>query len=432
MSNVKKTKNDICWEQIFSDLSIAKKVKQSGTFEITADQIKSYHREPRLMTKFDQSSNLPKIFRDHDLSILPITRGRYVIGNFNTYEVLTKPEKRGKPTKINFPSTIQTIDFKDIYSESIALNCASICGMIDKIINEKAELTVSGRMSTSTFDFNIHDLSKVTKHHLSVENSQCEIDGGYESSNNFIIIEAKNFFPDDFIIRQLYYPYRLWASKINKRIVPVLMLYSNDIFSFYVFQFQDIADYNSITLTGEYHFKLYEEEIDRIDILNLLKTTKTIAEPKIPFPQADSFERIIDLLGLLMEKELSYDEITENYNFTTRQTDYYSNAGRYLGLIKKENIDGNIGYTLTAKTRRIMSKPYKEKYLAIITSILEHKVFYDCLEKRFLKKTTLTHEEIVKIMKNNVIYGVKSENTYYRRAQTIRSWIEWVFSFVSS
>jgi hypothetical protein len=43
-------------------------------FEITAIQINEF-REAGLMTKFDHSINLPKIFSDNGLAILPITRG---------------------------------------------------------------------------------------------------------------------------------------------------------------------------------------------------------------------------------------------------------------------------------------------------------------------------------------------------------------------
>jgi hypothetical protein len=81
-----------------------------------------------------------------------------------------------------------------------------------------------------------------------VENSQCEIDGGFEGISKFAIIEAKCQSVDDFIIRQLYYPYRLWKSKSSKKIVPILLSFSNNIFVFYIFDFDDLYHYNSIFL----------------------------------------------------------------------------------------------------------------------------------------------------------------------------------------
>ena len=54
--------------------------KEKITIEINAV------KEARLMAKFDQSSQLPDMFKKNNFSILPISRGEYVIGNFQTYE----------------------------------------------------------------------------------------------------------------------------------------------------------------------------------------------------------------------------------------------------------------------------------------------------------------------------------------------------------
>lgn len=426
MSSNKLTKNEECWKKIFKRYLILENIEKHNLFEIKAKQIKEF-REPRLMTKFDQSINLPDIFKNNDLSILPITRGSYCIGNFQTYEKIPY-NKKIKIKKINLPTEIKSIQSDNIYSESIALNCAYITGMINEIAEEELFPTISGRMSTSNFNFDINNIKKNEKYHLSVSNSQCEIDGGFEGKEKLIVIETKNFSPNDFIIRQLFYPFRLWHSKIDKEVIPVFMTFSNDIFSFYLYKFNNYLDYNSINLIDIYLFKLSDEELKLHDVINLLKDIKIIPEPTVPFPQANSFERIIDLLGLLMEKDLTVEEITENYNFTSRQTDYYSNAGRYLGLLLKKREYDNVYCCLTKKGKDIMSKPYKEKYLLIIKSILEHKIFYESFKKRLNKKCMLNNNEIVIIMRGNPIYNVKSQDTYYRRAQTVKCWIEWILN----
>ncbi len=38
------------------------------------------------MTKFDHKVNLPTVFADNGLAILPITRGDYVISSFSAYK----------------------------------------------------------------------------------------------------------------------------------------------------------------------------------------------------------------------------------------------------------------------------------------------------------------------------------------------------------
>ena len=76
------------WEDIFNDFDVLEEIEVNGFFRITADQIRVY-KEPRLMAKFDFSRQLPKIFKDNQLGILPIKNGEYVIGKFNLFERLS-------------------------------------------------------------------------------------------------------------------------------------------------------------------------------------------------------------------------------------------------------------------------------------------------------------------------------------------------------
>lgn len=73
--------NDAAWESLFDKYHILDEIDRNGQFVISANQIKEF-REPRLMTKFDHKINLPNIFVANNLSILPITRGDYVISSF--------------------------------------------------------------------------------------------------------------------------------------------------------------------------------------------------------------------------------------------------------------------------------------------------------------------------------------------------------------
>ena len=83
--------NDTAWEKLFDKYQILDRVDRDGQFQISASQIKEF-REPRLMTKFDHRVNLPAIFRKHNLAILPVTRGDYVISSFSAYQDFEAPE----------------------------------------------------------------------------------------------------------------------------------------------------------------------------------------------------------------------------------------------------------------------------------------------------------------------------------------------------
>lgn len=427
MSKAKeKTKNDLAWERLFEKYNIIEEVSRKGLFEIESSQINQV-RESRLMAKFDHRVNLPLIFRENQLSILPISRSKYVIGNFATHFTV---ENNGdiEDIPVNFPEEIESIDYTNLYSESSALNCAFNAHIIDDLIGEKVSHTLSGRMSTGSFTFHINNLVKGTTL-ISVNNSQCEIDAGFESESFLVLIEAKNYSVDDFLIRQLYYPYRLWSGKINKIVIPILMIYSNDVFSFFIYKFENDLDYNSLRLLEQKNYIIDSEQIQLDDVYKVFSKVSIVAESNdIPFPQADKFERVVDLLSLLVEKELTKDEITENYQFNVRQTNYYTDAGRYLGLISKYKnpISKEITYYLTDEGKLIFQKRHKSKYFELINKILEHQVFYTVFELTASKGEIPGENEVCQVM---LKHGLKiNSTTISRRSTTVRKWLKWIWS----
>jgi hypothetical protein len=416
------TKTNKFWSELFDKHSILDKIHKYGFFEITSKQINEYW-ESRLMTKFDHKSNLPELFQKYKLSILPKTRGSYIISDFNAYQDIQY--NTSIETSSSFPESIETIDPQNLYSESIALNCAYISGLIDSIAGESTEHTVNGRMSTLSFDYQIRTIQKLT-FNMQVNNSQCEIDGGYEGPTKFVLVEAKNFQTNDFLIRQLYYPFRLWRQKTKKEIIPVFMTFSNDVFSFFIYRFEDFNDYNSIVLVEQKNFCLISDSITLDDLVLLFKNTPIIKDPPVPFPQADSFERVVDLLGLLFSTELSKDDITTNYDFDKRQTDYYTNAGIYLGLIQKRPEGREVKYALTDAGRKVMSQKGKYKYLSLAKAILQHDVFHRLFHKCLNTSLPATSAMAEETMRECPLYKVKEKSTYFRRSQTVAKWIDWI------
>ena len=239
------TKNDLAWNKLFEKYSILENIEKYNRFEITSTQINEF-REARLMTKFDFRSHLPKIFKENKLSILPITRGTYIISNFDAYKDFENISD--EVISIPFPQHIESIEYGNITSEAIALNCAFITSIIEDFMEEDGvKPTISGRMSSSSFDFNINTLDNTTVP-VSITNSQIEIDGGFEGYKSLALIEAKNVVSSDFIIRQLYYPFRLWNSRMKKKVRPMYLMYTNDTFTLYEYKFHDPNNYNSLEL----------------------------------------------------------------------------------------------------------------------------------------------------------------------------------------
>lgn len=387
------------------------------------------------MAKFDHYTNLPKIFKANNLSILPITRNKYIIGYFDTY-MKVDYDSNLEATAVEFPVGIDSIDPTNLYSESSALSCAFNSGIINDLLggSENVFYTVSGRMSTGTFDFSIKRKLDNSTYQIDVSNSQCEIDAGFESDKQFLLVEAKLYEVSDFLIRQLYYPYRLWSSKTSKEVIAVLMTYSNsnNTFSFFLYKFDNVLDYNSIRLVAQRDYVLAPENVQREDISEVFSSITIVPEPKnIPFPQANEFGRLIDLLTLLLDKELTKEEIAANYQFDTRQVNYYTDAGRYLGLINKyfDKSTRERTFCLTNDGRNLLNKRYKAKILSLVTKILEHEVFFKAFKYTTDYGVIPNKDETCKII-SSFNFGINS-TTISRRSSTVRRWVEWILSIIS-
>lgn len=418
--------NDAAWEKLFSKYRILDAVRNRGEFIISANQIKEF-REPRLMTKFDHKINLPSIFADNHLSILPITRGDYIISSFSAYKEFEAPNTEAQ--RVSIPPHIQSLMPQFLVSEAIALNCANACGILNDFLEDDGIVsTVNGRMSSGTFDFSIDTLAGTKS--VTVSNSQIEIDAAYEGINYLSLFEAKRDLADDFLVRQLYYPFRVWSSRVTKTVKPVFLIFSNGIFHLYQYQFDDPNKYNSLRLIKQKNYVI-ATEISLADIEGLMMTVSKVREPEISFPQANSMARIINLIELLHEKPMTKQDITTEYAFDERQTNYYTDAGRYLELIDKGyDEENNIVFRLSEKGRYIMGLEYKARQLAVASQILMHGVFHDVLKLHLQYGEMPDTNTIIRIMKNSSLYHVKADSTFMRRSSTVVGWINWILSMI--
>ena len=405
---------------------VYKRQEQNGQFIISANQIKEF-REPRLMTKFDHKINLPNIFTSNNLSILPITRGNYVISSFSAYKEFDEPSQDVQ--KISIPAHIQSLMPQFLVSEAIALNCANACGILNDFLeDDELVSTVSGRMSSGSFEFSIN--TALGTKNITVSNSQIEIDAAYEGIHYLSLFEAKRDLSDDFLIRQLYYPFRVWSERVTKTVKSIFLIFSNGMFNLYQYQFEDPQNYNSLKLVKQKNYVIVTE-ICLADIENLLRTVPLVQEPDISFPQADRMSRIVNLIELLNEKPMTKQDITSEYAFDERQTNYYTDAGRYLGLIDKtHDEDGNILFHLSTCGHRIMSLEYKERQLALVTQILMHKVFNETLKLHLQYGEMPDKQTIIQIMKRSNLYHVESDSTYLRRSSTVVGWVNWILGII--
>ena len=123
--------------------------------------------------------------------------------------------------------------------------------------------------------------------------------------------------------------------------------------------------------------------------------------------------------------------MTGQYDFDIRQTNYYTDAALYLGLLNKKEDGGEPFYSISTNGKKILDLDLKQRQLEFCKIILSHKAFNMTLQKYFQKGEMPEIEEIVYIMKQSDLYNVQSEKTFIRRASTIKAWINWIVSLIN-
>lgn len=424
------TAND-AWQKLIDKYDIINRIAVDGVFHIKASEIKEF-KEPRLMAKWDCTAALPSVFKSNMLNILPESRNSYVLGDFLLYEEIPElTENVNKMDYVELPE-YETIDINNISSEANAINVLILSGILDDFLEEEGTVeTFNGRMGTGEFEFVVNTV-RGNKQKISVKNAQCEIDGGFENENNVIIMEAKNVLNEDFHIRQLYYPYRLWRNKVSKPIRLIFSIYTNMIFRLFEYRFVDENDYSSIKLVKTKNYSLQDTSIEIEDLIEVRENTKVVYQDnqdedlQVPFIQANSFERVISLLENMKDNPMTTEQIAMLMEFDERQSDYYYNAGAYIGLFEKKREDRQTKVFLTRLGEEVFSLNYKKRQLKFVELILQHQIFADCFDMVVESGGDMPDKEIIENLMRE--YNVCNEGQIVRRASSVQGWLKWMFN----
>lgn len=429
----KKITIEEAWRALLNKYNIIQEVRQNGLFYITASQINEY-KEARLMAKWDSAESLPNSLKSNQLNILPISRNAYVISDFILYKELPElTEKVEQMAQVQL-GEYESIDINNITSEANAVNVLLLSGILDDFLETSDTVaTFNGRMGTGCFNFEV-DTYRNIKRKITVNNAQCEIDGGFENSTEVIILEAKNVLHKDFHVRQLYYPYRLWKNKVNKPIRLIFSVYSNMIYRLFEYKFNILEDYSSIELIRTKNYSLQNISISLNDLIDVRKNTvitksDNINETDIPFIQADSVNRLISLLENMENTPMTSEQIMELMDFVERQYNYYVSAGIYLGIFERESRSKitkltDIGISLCHMT-------YKERQLKLVSLMLEHRIFAYFFDYVINNNGYLpTKKQICDEMRELNVCN-DSESTIERRSSSVLSWLKWIFNLLT-
>ncbi len=395
------------WEKIFITKNFD--LTQDLHF-ISADEIKAItNHEPRIMAKVDSSADLPDVFKRNGYFLLPVKNGEYAIVRGNGFHLL---EQKG--TQIDHKSRIKfnlTTAGRGS-SEMQYLDYSFNSGALENILGiSPLYQSIRGREYSKQFKF------KVNKTELSVGSVQLEVDSGLEGEDTIVLIEAKVKTPEDFIIRQLFYPYNHFKIvSPDKKIVPVFFTYepSTKLYSFWIYEFTDPADYNSIRLKEVRSLTISSEhEIELSDI-----KPKGIVAYKDLVPQANDLNKVIELAFKVHEGINHYKNVAEYFDFDERQSSYYREAAEALGLVVSEK---GI-YQLTEVGKQLVSLPVEKRNLFMVELLSDFDLVKNGLN--ILKeKDQLVQADIERLISEG---SDLTGSTVSRRAGSLVSWFKWI------
>lgn len=251
--------SDKSWAKIFSDYKIGKHDFKKSAFILEAGQIKEScqnfkktgEKEVRVLCKQDTREARPKVFKDHNLFILPVRNGIYAIvqgdGYMDIQEIKTPIKKYS--SKLNFqPDTSKAGN-----SEMQHLDYAYAVSVIrDFMKDDSFVLTIRGRKYTPEFSF----LAGQHNTKITAESVQTEVDAGYEGENKVLLVEAKNSTTDNVIIRQLYYPFRQWTQHTKKPVELIFFEKRKNIYCIWKYDFKDKNRYGSVQLLDSARYNI--------------------------------------------------------------------------------------------------------------------------------------------------------------------------------
>lgn len=417
------TENSAAWQKVFDSLNLAVILRDQGICYLTADELK-YHgqREPRLMAKLDTLQERPEVFREHNVNIFPVKNGRYVLlkdPENKTYFKFGQALENTPPRQYFSPNPLRFDSFPDSrqFSEGQAIDFAFVASLLKTFFGDPhVHLTIRGRLYSDEFVFR----SPLSAHEIAVNKVQIEVDSGYEGDQSIFLVEAKVGKRDDFNIRQLYYPFLNWSAKSKKKIVPIFLTFTNG--QYFLTEFAFSQNFGELSIVRNECYIINDSPFAEIDWRRLLREIPCEAE-ETPFPQANDLDKVVDLIRLVETGVTDKVRFAEFFEFDQRQGDYYANAAKYLGFLKREGQDFQLT-ELGASFSRLSARSERTIYLA--RQFLKRPALrriVKLLGERNYHLASLGETELCSIIEQ---LAHLNQTTARRRALTARTWMAWL------
>src|SRR5699024_1109470 len=361
--------------------------------------------------------------------LLKISDTSYLIANVKIRESLPSHPLKIHSVFNDEVNSLETLEYNEFLTTtdiSLFLHHANIINdFFDETSNYLTQLKNNISISLS-YNINIHDKVFRIKN-LNVQSKYYTV---FENQSTITILVISKDFTSDFLITDLFYPYKYFLENYHKNVRLLFVQHLDSIFRLIEFKFNSQDNMNSLEYIKEKRYSLTETELSIDDVGNILqkvkvKTNDNQDNTDVPFVQANSFDKIITMMEHLNKKPSDIYDLEMLLNVSNRQVSYYYNAGRYVGLFKKNSLSNK--YCLTETGEQLMLSNYRNRQLSFISLILEHKIFNDLFHKIF-NGTFPSKTDVLNLMKK---YNVcNSTDTTSRRAESVLAWIKWVLQVV--
>lgn len=421
------------WQLIFDRMDILQKVKDKGYFIIRKDLILKISRD-KYMVEWKSNNDIPEVFSNNYLDLLYLGNHNYMIAPFKLRENIPNTNIKVYSKSIDQIEKLETIKVDEISSKADVSFYLSEANFVNDFFGENFNfLTKNSYESKHSLSYNIDIKDKSYK--IKVLNTKIKADALFENENFITVVKISTDFTNDLLISELYYPYVYFTNKYNKNVRFIFVQYFKNIFRVIEYTFTDKEKINSLDWLDEKRYSLLNIELSHDDIGILINNVEVSTDDNmeftdIPFIQANSFNKVIYMLDHLENNTPSKIELADFLNVSERQVDYYFNAGRYLGLFEKRVESQKHIYTLSSEGQYIVELNYRERYLKLISLILEHQIFNDIFHKIFDEGCLLEKDEVITLMEKYNVCTIS--NTSGRRADSVLSWVKWILELVGS
>lgn len=274
----------------------------------TKDILGAKAKDARFLAKIDTREDLPSIFKEHDLFLLPIKNGEFLILKGEGFCNIKNMSSSvfDFETKLKFELLSSQIGNSEMQHLDYTFNT----GLLHHHYNaDVLHQTIRGRKYTPAFSFYFNS------QRIDVEGVQIEVDGGYEGEEILALIEAKNIKTDNFVIRQLYYPFRTWKHNVPKKDIKLSFFsHNNGIYTLHDFIFSDPKNYNSIKQLKTSHYRIVSFKKINNFKLPLNPSGENIV------PQADDLHKVVELVEKISKGTTASQSMADAFGFDKRLT----------------------------------------------------------------------------------------------------------------